>query len=324
MINYKLLFLIVAITSIPIIASAETYCSPAGIMNETLDHNGIWYNFTITSEDCYVCVPNGAGYGDLECTECSLSAQFSTNITEGVAPISIQFTDLSVGNISNWNWSFGDGNYSDAQNPVHNYTTNGIYTVSLNISNGATSDNETKINYIVLSTAPPLHITVKANVGENKIDWSIRSISPANSTPPLNIYLDNNNLPSAINFTAEQILQPNLNPSERHTITIVNATAQYLGQNPTPVTATAKTLASSGEVYTILIVGIVVLLAIIIFRNLLFVLLASVFNIVLSIAGTQISQGYGVFPYMFIAIGIITAIFLLIIGIPKLKDQMSW
>jgi PKD repeat protein len=47
----------------------------------------------------------------------------------------IQFTDLSyahgLGPIVAWDWAFGDGNTSTVQNPVHNYSNPGSYTVSL-------------------------------------------------------------------------------------------------------------------------------------------------------------------------------------------------
>ncbi len=51
-------------------------------------------------------------------------------------PSTIQFTDLSVpvaGNIVSWQWDFDDGNTSTQQNPAHQYTASGFYTVSLKI-----------------------------------------------------------------------------------------------------------------------------------------------------------------------------------------------
>jgi hypothetical protein len=44
------------------------------------------------------------------------------------------FTDNSSGNITEWFWDFGDGYYSDEQNPVHVYENPGNYFVCLNIS----------------------------------------------------------------------------------------------------------------------------------------------------------------------------------------------
>lgn len=78
----------------------------------------------------------------------------------------VQFTDLShdpVGDIVNWSWDFGDGNTSFAQNPTHQYTLPGMYTVSLMVTdndgaNGSVSKNLTVIN-------PYLNITIKPGVG---------------------------------------------------------------------------------------------------------------------------------------------------------------
>ncbi len=58
-------------------------------------------------------------------------ADFSSDVTEGVAPLTIHFNDLSTGNPTKWTWSFGDGATSSEKNPVHTYTSDGIYKVSL-------------------------------------------------------------------------------------------------------------------------------------------------------------------------------------------------
>jgi len=51
----------------------------------------------------------------------------------------IQFADLSTSpggyNIVGWNWDFGDGNTSTAQNPSHVYASYGTYTIHLTIMN---------------------------------------------------------------------------------------------------------------------------------------------------------------------------------------------
>ncbi len=49
---------------------------------------------------------------------------------------SVQFTDLSSissGNITSWNWTFGDGNISSLQNPSNVYINPGNYTVTLTV-----------------------------------------------------------------------------------------------------------------------------------------------------------------------------------------------
>lgn len=61
----------------------------------------------------------------------------------------VSFTDLSTGgNITARNWSFGDGQFSTEQNPVHSYTTHGDYTVSLTVINGNYTNSTPKPGYI--------------------------------------------------------------------------------------------------------------------------------------------------------------------------------
>lgn len=75
-------------------------------------------------------------------------ANFSTNVTSGNVPISVQFNDSSE-NATQWFWDFGDGNNSTEQNPVHIYSTAGNYTVNLTASNG-NGMNSTFANITVL------------------------------------------------------------------------------------------------------------------------------------------------------------------------------
>lgn len=60
----------------------------------------------------------------------------------------VAFTDLSTGNPSpdTWSWDFGDidRNSSSEQNPLHPFTTEGNYTITLDISNPCGSDQTTK------------------------------------------------------------------------------------------------------------------------------------------------------------------------------------
>ena len=58
-------------------------------------------------------------------------ASFTTDISSGVAPLTVHFTDTSSGTPTGWDWAFGDGATSSVQNPVHQYTSSGNYTVTL-------------------------------------------------------------------------------------------------------------------------------------------------------------------------------------------------
>ncbi len=55
----------------------------------------------------------------------------------GCLGLPVQFTDRSTAvsnNISSWNWSFGDGNVSTLQNPVHQYQSSGTFAVKMNVT----------------------------------------------------------------------------------------------------------------------------------------------------------------------------------------------
>jgi PKD repeat protein len=66
----------------------------------------------------------------------SPSAGFSFNNTN----LTYNFSDLSSGGPTTWNWAFGDGSFSTAQNPAHTYAASGSYTVNLIVSNSCGAD----------------------------------------------------------------------------------------------------------------------------------------------------------------------------------------
>lgn len=63
---------------------------------------------------------------------------FTASDVTGCFPLTTQFADNSVagsGSISAWQWDFGDGNFSNVQNPQHTYTSVGSFNVSLRATN---------------------------------------------------------------------------------------------------------------------------------------------------------------------------------------------
>lgn len=75
-------------------------------------------------------------------------ANFTGGPTSGLAPLNVNFNDLSTNNPSSWLWDFGDGNSSSAQNPSHTYYTPGTYSVTLTTSSGGVSNTKTRTDYI--------------------------------------------------------------------------------------------------------------------------------------------------------------------------------
>ncbi|RLF50779.1 MAG: hypothetical protein DRN11_04020, partial [Thermoplasmata archaeon] len=56
----------------------------------------------------------------------------------------VHFYDKSTGDIISWHWDFGDGNTSNEQNPVHQYTKVGTYQVTLRVVGSDINDTVTK------------------------------------------------------------------------------------------------------------------------------------------------------------------------------------
>ena len=83
----------------------------------------------------------------------SLTADFRAESSVGTAaPVSVQFTDTSLGTPDEWYWDFGDGTHDSGQNPLHTYTNPGIYSVSLSVTGQSGSDMKTRLGYISVST----------------------------------------------------------------------------------------------------------------------------------------------------------------------------
>ncbi len=65
--------------------------------------------------------------------------KFNASPVTGCLPLNVQFNDSSSAGTGNtnisWLWDFGDGTTSASQNPLHQYTTSGNFTIVLKITN---------------------------------------------------------------------------------------------------------------------------------------------------------------------------------------------
>jgi PKD repeat protein len=84
-------------------------------------------------------------------------AAFGASPTSGTAPLTVQFTDQSTHAPTSWAWDFENDGIVDstAQNPSHQYTATGLYSVTLTVANGEGSDSVTKTDAISVGEAPP-------------------------------------------------------------------------------------------------------------------------------------------------------------------------
>jgi len=78
------------------------------------------------------------------------NANFSANITTSCIG-NIQFIDNSTNQPTEWLWDFGDGDTGTEQNPAHQYTQSGTYTVSLTATNEHGSNTNQKEDFITIT-----------------------------------------------------------------------------------------------------------------------------------------------------------------------------
>jgi len=142
----------------------------------------------------------------------SPSVNFTANDSLGCAPQNVQFSNTSVagsGNISSYQWDFGDGTSSSLQNPAHNYTTPGTYTVTLQVTNSfgcvktftksqyirVGSGTQAGFNYTVTSLcAAPVTVNftnTSAGTGAMSYQWNFGDGTTSNSLNPVHTYAAN-------------------------------------------------------------------------------------------------------------------------------------
>ncbi|MEM8861023.1 MAG: PKD domain-containing protein [Chloroflexota bacterium] len=112
--------------------------------------NSISANGQITVDlDLEGSLPNGyQGFGVITSNEPltnvvlpdELIADFSFIFSNQFAPVQVDFVNDACGDFDEVLWDFGDGFTSAVITPSHTYTTPGIYTASLTISNSIDSD----------------------------------------------------------------------------------------------------------------------------------------------------------------------------------------
>ncbi len=84
------------------------------------------------------------------------TAAFGLTNSNGCAPLTVNFSDQSLGIASSWNWSFPGGTpaTSTAANPVVVYNTAGTYDVTLTATNGLGNDVSNQAGAVVVNDIP--------------------------------------------------------------------------------------------------------------------------------------------------------------------------
>jgi len=93
-------------------------------------------------------------------------ASFTGTPTTGISPLQVAFTSTSTGTITSYEWDFGDGATSTAENPSHTYNVPGTYTVTLKVTGPGGENTKIENNYITVNhPAPVASFTATATNG---------------------------------------------------------------------------------------------------------------------------------------------------------------
>ena len=93
-----------------------------------------------------------------------INGPYSGMVNQPIAFSSSGSIGGSGGTIVSWDWTFGDGDVSSAQNPNHIYTTAGIFTVTLKVTNNY-DEIDTDTASATISELLPVKMPPVANAG---------------------------------------------------------------------------------------------------------------------------------------------------------------
>ncbi len=92
-------------------------------------------------------------------------ADFTYNITNGCAPLTVQFTNMSSQNSESYEWTFEGGApaTSTEENPTIVFNNNGVYDVSLKVTNSVSSNTKTEVDLVEAYGSPVPDFATSSN-----------------------------------------------------------------------------------------------------------------------------------------------------------------
>jgi len=118
---------------------------------------------------------SGGTFGYVEETQFTammdgVQASFSSDVSEGCEELTVEYSDMSMGGVTSWNWTFegGDPATSTDQNPTVYYATPGTYDVTLEVSDGSSTNSMTSEDFIHVFELPDVQI---ADIGDQCMNW---------------------------------------------------------------------------------------------------------------------------------------------------------
>ena len=185
-----------------------------------------------------------------------LLADFTADKNRGNAPLTVQFTDVSQGDVTGYMWDFGDGGSTDPS-PSHTFNDPGMYTVSLTVFDEDGENTKVKPAYItVLQDAPSAEFSASPTQGSVPLAVAFTNQSAGNITNHLWNFGDGNtsNEISPSHTYSSQGVYPVTLLVEGPTGMDIETKADYITVNPGAV----QLFSISGTVTGIDLQGIVI------------------------------------------------------------------
>lgn len=129
----------------------------------------VWTDSRTIATDIYMVT--------LEEVQSPLRCEFSSDVVQGPPPLTVNFDDLSTGNIVAWVWDFGDGTISREKNPDHTYQQEGLYSVSLTVSNPYQRNATSLKDMIAVGSSPSADFMVNVTSGPSPVCIRFTDIS---------------------------------------------------------------------------------------------------------------------------------------------------
>lgn len=134
-----------------------------------------YYTLRSNVEGGITTIFSGGAFGYKEHTHFTVAAEgvaaaFTADANEGCEELTVNFEDISAGNVIEWAWEFegGDPATSNEQNPTVFYADPGSYDVTLTVSDGTNSDTYTSEDFITVFELPDVQFD---QIPDQCINW---------------------------------------------------------------------------------------------------------------------------------------------------------
>ena len=100
-----------------------------------------------------------------------IQADFNAETRYGPAPLDVTFKSASTGDITSYEWDFGDGQTNSTRTLVtHKYSNPGTYPVKFTVNGPEGTSTKTKTDYIVVGNGTaPLSAEFSANIQQGEV-----------------------------------------------------------------------------------------------------------------------------------------------------------